>query len=263
MKSFVKALVVLLTALSFLLSPVPFAQAEEFFSREEKGLQKREEMEAQRKKTRDERDAKRKADREVRDQKREDRRELIKEQGKAFQEKSVPVWKDQVQYGEERGAIASVCRKFVDFERRAEALDTLKKEKIQWHRIEASVRADDAYSKFRKDGVALAGELVEVVDIAHRAYRCSGIDFTDGVEILEKAIDVLERVKAKPDSIGKTPAEFRALVLEQFKEQVRNARASGNGSPALKRVYQRAHGWSFSPDDIGMTAEEARQAAAR
>ena len=221
-------------------------------------------MEAKRKKDREERDAKRKATREERDQKREDRRQTLQEQGKAFEDTSVPAWRDQVQYGEERGALESICRKLIHFERRADAFDVMKRDKIRWHQTNAPVREDEAYSKFRRDGIVLAKELVAALEMDRPARRCDGLDLTDGVEILEKAVHVLERVKATPADIQKTWPELRVLALQELQANVVRARNAGNGSSqGMREAYRKAREWNFTSRDVGMTAEEERQASLR
>jgi len=144
--------------------------------------------------------------------------------------------------------------------------------KLSWIDVPA-VSKKEAEKNYRETGKVLAKNLVETLKFTREEREHAGqceqgseaiLVFSQGINILEYVIHILEKIEAEPKEIGMSSSDLRGLALKINKEEIDHWRKELLTRPNSADLQGLLHGaireaidaWNFNPKELGLTKEE-------
>lgn len=193
--------------------------------------------------------------------------ELIKDIRGAFippAERKMP-WVANVKLGQEVGFLENICEALRSFENMNWAFRSMSRAGLKWEEL-GLLPLDERGSRaaFNRLGIQVAKDVLSALkmplSVREKYEYCSDWlpDFTDGIQLMDVLLQVLENINTDPSAIESSEVGLRAAMLAELRLQVENTRKELSSGSSLSYSYiaRTAGEWKFSLEEIGLTSEE-------
>jgi len=182
-----------------------------------------------------------------------------------------PNWIQEVTEAKGTGPFVEACEGRFQAINMSRYINPSENNSIYWEKIGIDKKA--AEKIFKQTGLKTARLFLKIVtlpiDVRYKAGACgegeATLDYHEGDRLILEVLDILQDIKSTPKDLNTTSVALRQLALKDFKAQItywrnqiatQQAPRGGDLNGFLFSAVRNATEWQFTPDELGLNAEE-------